>query len=341
MKERTLKLAAIAVSDPVESLPDFSADWHLPEPRASNAEVEARFYYEFARESKTILSLTERLCHFTRREILRARCRTLSYPGHGLDYLHPYCRKIVDGLVPAINLREVSWNKLGHEQKNSLIREFSRREPAFRRLKVLEFIDFADFAMRANCWPDPTEPNYTDLLADPAAKSPEHDIRPRWYGSSRLFWDGVEQIAIRIDWNQGPQAVKTAMEQWFQRHKLGLSRLKSEGKLHEWKYGSHMFHLQDETGAKARRKKYMVALHQLGAMRLLGSHTLLEAIKITKGSGRKGTPYTTAFCLILDSLRGGALGIEGGRTHEKYSRNCFIPKISIRWRFGVAVDFRK
>jgi len=116
MGKRRVKIATTAVSDSAESLPDFSTDWQLPQPSASNAEVEARFYYEFARESKTILRLTERLCHFTRREIIRAGCRTLSYPGHGLDDLHPYCFKIVYALVPAINLQEVSWNQLEHEQ---------------------------------------------------------------------------------------------------------------------------------------------------------------------------------------------------------------------------------
>ena len=40
-------------------LPDYSSDWQLPEASASSAEIEARFYYEFARESQTILRLTE------------------------------------------------------------------------------------------------------------------------------------------------------------------------------------------------------------------------------------------------------------------------------------------
>jgi len=74
------------------------------------------------------------------------------------------------------------------------------------------------------------------------------------------------------------------MEKWFQRHKQGLSRLKLEGKLPDASTGSHWFHLPDETGAKNPRRKYVAALRGLGAMRLLGTHTLLEATKITKGS---------------------------------------------------------
>jgi hypothetical protein len=74
------------------------------------------------------------------------------------------------------------------------------------------------------------------------------------------------------------------MEQWFQRHKHGLLRLKSEGKLPDYKHGSYNFHLRDETGAKNPGKKCVAALRGLGAMRLLGGHTLAEAIRITEGS---------------------------------------------------------
>jgi|SRR5215471_382339 len=102
MKQGAVKLGNHAERD----LPDYGADWQLPEETASNAEIEARFYYEFARESQTILSLTERLCHFTRREIVRAQCRTLTYPGHGLDLLHPHCTTIAYALMPRIKLAE-------------------------------------------------------------------------------------------------------------------------------------------------------------------------------------------------------------------------------------------
>ena len=136
----------------------------MPNSRASNAEVKAHFFYEFARESQTILNLTERLCHFTRGEMLRAGQRTLSYPAHPLVDLHPCCESIAYVLMPRINLREVSWNQLEHEQKQSLIRKFSRPEAAFRRLNYFEFIDFVDFATRAYHWPRSTEPNYTRLL---------------------------------------------------------------------------------------------------------------------------------------------------------------------------------
>jgi hypothetical protein len=266
-----------------QDLPDYSPNWELPEASASNAEIEARFYYEFARESQTILSLTERLCHFTRGEMLRAGQRTLNYPAHPLVDLHPCCINIAYALMPTINLREVSWNRLEHEQKQSLIREFSRQEAAFRRLNYFELIEFADLATRAYCWSQPTEPNYTRLLGDPEAKPPDA-IGPWWYCSSRLSWHGIEQIAIRIDWSQGPQSVKAAMEQWFQRHKRGLLRLKSEGKLPGGKRGSHRFHVPEDTGAKTPRRKYIAALRGLGAMRLLRSRTLREAIESTKGA---------------------------------------------------------
>ena len=313
LKKRASTSDRRAGSDAERSLPDFSADWQLPEPKASNEEIEARFYYEFARESETILRLTERLCHFTRREIIRAGCRTLSYPGHALEDLHPYCFKIVCALIPAINLREVSWNQLEHEQKQSLIREFSRPESPLRRLNYFEFVDFADFAMRAYCWPHPTQPNYTWLLADPNAKPPD-GIGPWWYCSSRLFWHGVEEIALRIDWNQGPQAVKAAMEQWFQRHKRGLARLKSEGKLPGATRGSYMFRLRDETGAKNPRRKYITALRGLGAMRLLGTHTLLEAIQSTKGS------------LYSSDLRSRSAWSVGIRAARKTFQELFYPR---------------
>ncbi len=38
----------------IHDLPAFSADWQMPAKTALTAEVEAHFYYEFARESETI-----------------------------------------------------------------------------------------------------------------------------------------------------------------------------------------------------------------------------------------------------------------------------------------------
>jgi hypothetical protein len=322
MKKRALKL----VADAVQSLPDFSADWQLAERCASKAEVEARFYYEFARESQTILSLTEKLCHLTRPEI------PLNYPGHGLAYLHPYSLKIVDALMPAINLREVSWSKLGREQKNSLIREFSRREPAFRQLKTPEFIDFTHCAMRATCWRRPTERNHTDSTAEPPDL-----LGPWWYGNSRLFWSGVEQIAIRIDWNQGPQAVKGAIEKWFQGHKRKLTRFKSEGKFPDAAGGS--FHVRDETGAKNPRRRCTPALRGLGAMRMLGSHTLLEAIRITEGSGRKGDSLYYGFLLDTGQPAGRSAWNRGIENARKTFHELFYPQdeylLQMRRRCGL------
>src|SRR5215471_9944949 len=115
MKQGAVKLGNHAERD----LPDYGADWQLPAATASNAEIEARFYYEFARESQTILSLTEKLCHFTRGEMDRAGQRTLRYPAHPLGDLHERCESVAYALMPRINLREVSWNQLEREQQES------------------------------------------------------------------------------------------------------------------------------------------------------------------------------------------------------------------------------
>jgi hypothetical protein len=260
-------------SDPAKAdLPDYSADWQLPGPKASNAEIVARFYYEFARESQTILMLTERLCHFSRGEILRAQLQALNYPGSPVEVLHPMCAGIMYALTPAINLREVSWNQLEPEQKRVLTNE-SALGGAFRQLDFGELFNFAHELIY------PTERKST---------TPEYEnIRPRWYRSSRLYYGGIEEVAIHIDWSQGPQAVKAAMEQWLLRHKRELLQLKSEGKLPGYKHGSYMFRFRNETGAGNPRRKYLTALRGLGAMRLLGNHTLVEAIRITQNPATK------------------------------------------------------
>src|SRR5262249_11659795 len=85
----------------------------------------------------------------------------------------------------------------------------------------------------------------------------------------------------------GPQAVKKAMEQWFVRHKRELLRLKAKGELPGYKHGLYSFRLRDETGRKNPRRKYMDALRGLGAMRLLGTYTLVEAIRITQDPAKK------------------------------------------------------
>jgi hypothetical protein len=253
----------------IDSLPDFSADWQMPAETASTAEVEARFFYEFARESQTVLTLTESLRHFSASEILRASRSTLCYPGAALGDLHPYLLwRIALALMPRINLRDVSWNHLEPEQQESLIDAFS--EPsAFREQHEWELANFIDERLNPR---------------KPPVGTTQPDIYPQWLGSSLLYWSGVEYVAIVINWNQGPQAVKAAMQQWFQQHKRGLLRLKSGGKLPGYKHNSYMFRLPDLTGAKTPRRKYLTALRGLGAMRLLGSHTLAEAIEMTEGS---------------------------------------------------------
>jgi hypothetical protein len=256
-------------NDPAKAdLPDYSADWQPPGPGASTAEIEARFYYEFARESETILGLTEKLCHFTRREIASGEVRGLSYPGEPLRYLHAHCASIAGALMPRINLRDVSWNHLEPQLRESLICAFSNPS-AFREQHEWELWNF--MAERLHPRKAPHESTHPDM-------------EPRRFGSSLLYLSGVELVAVWINWNQGPQAVKAAMEHWLLRHKHGLLRLKSKGKLPGYKHNSYKFRLRDETGAKNPRRKYLTALRGLGAMRLLGSHTLAKAIEITKGS---------------------------------------------------------
>jgi hypothetical protein len=169
--------------------------------------------------------------------------------------------------MPRINLREVNWNDLEPQQRKSLIDAFSN-QPAFREQHEWELANFIDERLDSRKPRDGIQP----------------DIYPQWFGSSLLYWSGVELVAIWMDWTQGPQAIKAAMEQWFQRHKHELLRLKAEGKLPGYKHDSYRFRPRDETGAKNPRRKYLTALRGLGAMRLLGGHTLAEAIKITKGS---------------------------------------------------------
>jgi hypothetical protein len=256
VKKRRLDFVDSAEVD----LPDFSADWKLPEARASNAEIEARFYYEFARESETISRLTKTLCNFTRGEILTGRLRSLSSPGERLFILHPRCEGFALTLVPTIDLREIGWNKLRPDERRSLIDGFSG-VPAFRPLPDHMLIDFAR------------------EIIDPS--KPQSDLWPRWCGSSRLFYGGIEQAAFLIDWSRGPQAVKAGIKKWFVLRKRELGRLKSEGKLPK---DGFYFRLKEETGAKNPKKKYRTALRELGAMRLLGTYHLIDAIRITKNA---------------------------------------------------------
>jgi hypothetical protein len=309
MKKRKFTFNRDAVSDSRQCLPDYSADWQLPELSASNTEIEARYYYEFARESRAILSLTEKLCHFTRRETMAAEMRGLNYPQEPLLHLHACSVLIANALMPRINLREISWNELEPDQQRSLINAFSHLQ-ACRPLPGYMLFDFAR------------------EISDPTKPQSEH-LGPRWHNSSRLFWNGIEDVAIRIDWSQGPQAVEAAIIQWLQRHKRKLLRLKSEGKLPGPK-GALYFQLREETGAKNPRRRYLTALRRLGAMRLLGNYTLLGAIRIAEGS---------LFSSDVDSRSAWNVGIKGARQtfqelfypQDKYSlriRRCNgLPKL--------------
>jgi hypothetical protein len=251
-KKRTLTFNLNAVSDSRQCLPDYSADWRPPERSAPNAEIEARFYYEFARESEIFSILVEKLHE-------REMAARLLYDHH----LHfPYVRLAIQ--MPGINLRAISWNKLEPKQKEGVINALCPDRPAFR-----EFEDQESFSF------DPARDHGLAYYYRFGGKFPIC----LWSGSSRLDWDGTEKIPIKIDWSQGSQAVEAALKKWFHRHKEELLRLKSEGKFPMW---GESFQLRDETGAKNPKRKYLTALRGLGAMRLLSNCPLAEAIRITR-----------------------------------------------------------
>jgi hypothetical protein len=242
VKKRRLESLDRAGAD----LPDYSADWWLLEGAedASSAEIEARFFYGFARESETILRLTEKL-------------RQEQQPLERLFYLCFQCFKIVQALVPGnvlgsvktrrlLNLREIGWNALKPRQREAIISEFSPKGVAFRQLGDQESFCF-----------DPAK-NCGIACDDRGCAIAS------WSGSSCFLWDGIERLPVAIDWSQGSQAVEAAMKKWFRRHKRDLLHLKSEGKI---AIGGGRFHLRDETGAKTPRRKYLAALRGLGAMR--------------------------------------------------------------------------
>ena len=254
-----------------DSLPDYSKDWDLyKSDNASNAEIEARFYYEFARESKTILKLAESLCHFSPHEILRGVITGTCKSYDGLIVLHPRCIGVAWALAPDFHLQTVGWNDLKREQKDRLILAFSPSREAFRQLDQWELSNFESELIERH-------------------KSPRSQCQPKWLTSSRFFWGGIEEAVLRIDWNAGSQAVKDAMKKWFLNRKRELPKLARAGLLPgNLRAASYYFRCKDETGAKNPRRKHMTALHGLGAMRLLGRYTLTEAIDFTKGAGRKG-----------------------------------------------------
>ncbi len=81
---------------------DYSNDWHLWDASLSKspfAEIEARFYYEFARESPTILRLAGQLCHFSWGELVRGGRLALCRLRSALAILHPSCATIAIELV--------------------------------------------------------------------------------------------------------------------------------------------------------------------------------------------------------------------------------------------------
>jgi hypothetical protein len=290
--------------DPAADLPDFSADWKLIEANVSHAEIEARFYYEFARESETILCLTERLSQERQ-------------PLEPLFYFCFRCFTIVQALVPGdvlgsratrrlLNLREIGWNALKPQQREAIISVFSPKRVAFR-----EFGEQQPFSF------NPAENH--GLVFDERQGFP----LCLWSGSSCLQWDGIECLPVVIDWSQGSQAVEAAIKKWFRRHKQDLLQLKSEGKL---PVEGERFHLRDETGASHPRKKYLTALRGLGAMRLLSRHTLLQAVHITKGYGRKGDSLYYGFLLDNGQPAGRSAWNKGIENARRTFQELFYPR---------------
>ncbi len=251
-------------------LPDYGNDWRIYDKSESRAELEARFFYEFARESKTIITLTRKLSHLSRGEILRGTSRGVLKSVDGLNVLHPCLFGIVLALVPDCDLQWVGWQALEAEQKAALIKMFEAGN-AFRPLDKLELLHFQNELTSRH-------------------KPPLSEHAPKWDGSSLFRWGGVEESVFRIDWSLGPQAVADAVEQWFQKRKRELPEFASTGILPGKAHvARHNFKTRDEQGARSPTQKRSVALRGLAAMRLLGKHSLAEAIEISKRETGKAT----------------------------------------------------
>ena len=106
--------------DPAADLPDFSADWKLIEANVSHAEIEARFYYEFARKSETIYVSLKGSANDSRLSLFYFcfRCFTIVQALVLGDVLGSRATRRL------LNLREIGWNALKPQQKEAIISAF-------------------------------------------------------------------------------------------------------------------------------------------------------------------------------------------------------------------------
>ncbi len=242
----------------ITSLPDFSADWRMPAETASTAEIVAHFSYEFARESQTVLALTKRLSHLSGGEIRRGTRLALLKPLNGLQALKAHFPWLAMGRVP--DLERMSWQTWQSAKQEPL----PPSQEAFRGLDADELWAFQNELVRGH------KPSHS-----------ENDSK--WYRGSWFNCCGVEEAILRIDWKQGPQAVERAMKRWFLKRKGELPELARRGVLPgKPQMAAWYFKTKDEEGAKSPKQKCLVALRGLAAMRLLGRHTLKEAIELTR-----------------------------------------------------------
>lgn len=329
-------------SPQIEDLPDYSDDWRLPDKTASNEEIEARFYYEFSRESLVVLTITNELRHFTEGEVSTASIRTLRYPGSALGILHPYCERIAHALMPVIDLQNAGWNKLSDGQRQELTLAFTPQEHAVRSLNEWEFSSFIQ---------DAIGPKGSRNERRPVFDESKPRSTPIWNQSTRFNCTGIQDTAIRIDWNQGSQAVKSALDRWFRLHKKAIEELRSHNMLPgNCRPTYSMFRTVDPTGAKAACRKHLTALRGLGAMRLLGTHTVGEAIEITKTKTGKivnGKPeYASLYSNYLDPETGQPAGTGSWNRGVDYAAKIFqelfyrSDDYSIRMRklYGLPVE---
>lgn len=315
MKAKTKAQKGSGSAVTLTAFPSYADDWQIYDATESDAELEARFYYEFARESQTALRVVKSLCHFTPAEIMRGQRGHLWKPVCQLDALHPSLDPLAMALLPDFDLERVSWHALAKDKKESAIRVFAPLEEAFRPLDELELADFHTGAFRRQ-------------------DSRRSDRAPRWLGSSRFHGHGVEEAAFRIDWSAGPQAVQAAMKRWFVNRKHEIREFARDGRLPgKPSMVRHYFAAKDKEGAKHPRQKQARALRGLAAMRLLSNRTLKEAIELTKRVTRE-TTYAGSIDPNTHKPKGRSAwnrGIEAAR--QTFRDLFFAPdELSVEWR---------
>ena len=296
-------------------LPDYSNDWNIYADTDSLPELKARFYYEFARESATVLSLSKQLNNFSDGEITRGRRRAVFRPMSRLGALHP---ALAHEFARALAVESTtSWRGLSPDQRNRLAMVFHPGDEAFRPLDDTELLLFSDELHELQRPPIPKW-QYKEIQEECAQRRTR--LSARWKGSSRFSWDGIEESVVRIDWSQGPQAVKAAIEAWFIKRKRELPVLVQKGLMPgEPDAPSRYYRVRDEQGSKNPRRKFATALRGLAAMRLLSTRTLSEAISLSETEC--GRPLYAGFIDPDTGQPGGRSawlkGVAGARTAFK------------------------